>query len=417
MTSKELLSATLNHRQPDRVVVDFGATPVTGIHVRLVEQLRAHFGLEKRPVKVFEPYQMLGEVDEELREAMGVDVVGFTGRKDMFGIEFGKWKEFRTFWGQDVLVSGEFNTTVSEKGDLEIYPEGDTSVPPSGLMPRAGYFFDSIIRQDPIEEDRLNPEDNLEEIKEVAQEDLKHWREVRASLEGSTKGVVANFGGTALGDIALVPAPFLKHPKGIRDIAEWYMSTLMRQDYVHAIFDRTAEVAVANLEKYFEVVGNNIEVIFICGTDFGTQNSTFCAPELFDELWKPYYQRINNWVHKNTSWKTFKHSCGAVESFMGRFIEAGFDIINPVQFSATGMDTAAIKQKYGKDLTFWGGGVDTQNTLPYGTPAEIRKEVIRQCEILNRDGGFVFNTVHNAQANVPLENFIAVLDGIKEFNG
>jgi uroporphyrinogen-III decarboxylase len=129
-----------------------------------------------------------------------------------------------------------------------------------------------------------------------------------------------------------------------------------------------------------------------------------------------YKKRINDWIHTNTTWKTFKHSCGAVEGFMSRFIDAGFDIINPVQLSATGMYPKELKEKYGKHLTFWGGGIDTQKTLPYGTPADVRKEVLHLCEVFGRDGGFVFNTVHNIQADVPVENIVAMIDALHEFN-
>jgi uroporphyrinogen-III decarboxylase len=156
-------------------------------------------------------------------------------------------------------------------------------------------------------------------------------------------------------------------------------------------------------------------VAYICGTDFGTQDSSFCSPETYEELYAPYYRKMNNWIHKHTSWKTFKHSCGAVEPFMEAFIASGFDIINPVQINAAGMDPVRLKEKYGERLTFWGGGVDTQKVLPFGTPGEVKDHVRRQCEILAPGGGFVFNTVHNIQANVPLENILAMLEGIREF--
>ncbi|NOR74526.1 MAG: methyltransferase, partial [Draconibacterium sp.] len=158
-------------------------------------------------------------------------------------------------------------------------------------------------------------------------------------------------------------------------------------------------------------------VVFVCGADFGTQDSTFCSEKTFRRLYVPYYKKINGWIHKNTNWKTFKHSCGAVESFMSRFIDAGFDIINPVQINATGMDPVHLKKTYGKDLVFWGGGIDTQQTLPYATPEKVRDEVLRLCDIFAKDGGFVFNTVHNIQANVPVENIVAVVNAIQEFNG
>lgn len=417
MTRKERVAATLNHQTPDRIPMDFGSTAVTGIHVIAIEKLRKHFGLEERPVKVNEPYQMLGEIEEDLHDAMGIDVVGLYARNTMFGFPLKDWKAWTTPWGQEVLVPGEFNTKEDENGDILIYPEGDMTVPPSGKMPKVGYFFDSIVRQKPVIESDLDPENNLEEFKSVSDEDLKYFKQEIDKLSKLDKGIIANFGGTAFGDIALVPAPFLKHPKGIRDVAEWYMSTAMRQDYVHAIFNKQAEIALGNLKKIFDVIGNQINAVFICGTDFGTQVSTFCSTQTFDSLYAPYYKRLNDWIHKNTEWKTFKHSCGAVENFMDHFIAAGFDIINPVQCTATGMDPQTLKSKYGDKLTFWGGGSDTQATLSFGTPEEVRQQVFQRCEIFGKNGGFVFNSVHNVQATTPIENIIAMLDALKEFNG
>lgn len=418
MTSKERFDLTVNHQQPDKVVVDLGSTAVTGIHVLSVENLRRYYGLESKPVRVIEPYQMLGEVDQELIDAMGIDVVGAWGMNDMFGIyNHAPFMEFKTHWGQTVLVPEGFHTSKDEKGDELIYPKGDTSVAPSARMPKAGYFFDAIIRQEPLDEDQLDVKDNLEEFTPVTDADLQFWKEAAIKARATGKAVIAGLGGTALGDIALVPGLNMKHPKGIRDIAEWYMSTILRSDYIKAIFDRQSEIAIENFKKLHGVIGDNIDAVFICGTDFGTQDSTFCAPEQFDDLWLPYYRRINDWVHANTPWKTFKHSCGAVETFMSRFIDAGFDIINPVQISARGMDPQHLKNTYGKDLVFWGGGVDTQKTLPYASPEKVREEVLRLCDIFAKDGGFVFNTVHNTQANVPVENIVAMVNAIQEFNG
>ena len=209
----------------------------------------------------------------------------------------------------------------------------------------------------------------------------------------------------------------LKSPKGIRDVAEWYMSTVMRADYVHSIFEKQTVLAIENFKKIYERIGNQIDAVFSCGTDFGTQDSTFCSSDQFSELYLPYYKRINDWMHRNTQWKSFKHSCGAVESFMPLFIEAGFEIINPVQINAKGMDPKHLKNNFGKDLVFWGGGVDTQKMLSFGTPKEVKKQVLENCEIFAPDGGFVFNTVHNIQANVPVENLAALVEAIQEFNG
>ena len=417
MTSRERIQKALAHEEPDGVPIEFGATPTTGMHVSAVANLREHYGLEKRPVKVCEPYQMLGWVDEDLRDTIGIDVDGIVPRGTLFGFPSENWKEWRAPWGQEVLVPGHFNTTVELGGDVLIYPEGDTSAPPSARMPVSGFFFDTIVRQQPIEEDKLDPEDNLEEFGPIDEETLSYIRGEVERVKGSPLGRIGNFGGTGLGDIALIPAPFLKHPKGIRDIAEWYISTVTRQDYIHQIFSRQCEIALENLAKVHEIVGDEIDVLFVCGTDFGTQCSTFCSPETFDSLYAPYYKQLNGWVHANTTWKTLKHSCGAVESFIPHFVEAGFDILNPVQCSAAGMEPRKLKAKHGDSVVFWGGGVDTQQTLPFGTPEEVRTEVLERCRIFSRKGGFVFNAIHNVQANTPVENVVAMIDAVKEFNG
>jgi hypothetical protein len=417
MNSKERVRASISHRQPDKVAVDFGATPVTGIHVMAIENLRKHYELEQKPVRVIEPYQMLGEIEDDLMEILGIDVIGLSPGNNMFGIKnYGELKEFKTFWGQTVLLPKDFNTTIDENGDLLIYPEGDTSASPSGKMPKTSYFFDAIIRQDPIDEVNLNVEDNLEEFDPISDEDLAYWKTSVSKVKDSGKAVIANMGGTAFGDIALVPGLNLKHPKGIRDVAEWYMSVIMRPDYIHGIFEKQSEIALANLKKFYATVGNDIDILFMCGTDFGTQDSQFCGVDTLEEMYIPYYKKLNSWIHENTNWKTFKHSCGAIEPFLNSFIDAGFDIINPVQINAKGMDPQHLKDTYGDRITFWGGGVDTQKVLSFGTPGDVKKQVWQQCEILSKNGGFVFNTVHNTQANVPTENIVAMIDTLRKFN-
>ncbi|MBI4579733.1 MAG: methyltransferase [Planctomycetes bacterium] len=417
MTRKDRVLTALAHRQPDRVPIDFGSTAVTGMHVRAVAGLRRHYGLADRPVKVIEPYQMLGEIDEELARIIGVDVAGVCPRNTLFGFPNENWREWQTPFGQVVLVPEGFRTTVDTNRDVLIYPQGDTTAPPSGRMPAAGYFFDTIVRQPPIDEDKLDPRDNLEEFAPISDADVAYLAAETRRAAATGRAVMATFGGTAFGDIALVPAPFLKRPRGIRDIAEWYMSTVIRRDYVHAIFERQCEIALDNLVRIHAAVGDLVDVVFICGTDFGTQTSAFCSVDTLRELYTPHYKRINDWIHGHTNWRTFKHSCGAVEVFLDSFIECGFDVLNPVQCSATGMEPDHLKATYGDRLTFWGGGVDTQHVLPFRTPAEVREQVLRRCEIFAPGGGFIFDAIHNVQANVPVENLAALIDAVHEFNG
>jgi uroporphyrinogen-III decarboxylase len=417
MTSRERVIQALNHREPDRIPVDFGATAVTGMHVKIVIALRDHYGLEKRPVKMHEPYQMLGLIDEDLQQALDLDVEGIFAAETLFGFRNEGWTPWRMDDGTEVLVSKHFKTTRDANGDIMIYPKGDTSAPPSGRLPKDGFFFDTIVRQPPIDELRLDPADNLEEFGPISEADLVYYDAEAKRAAGTGRGIIATFGGTALGDIALVPAPFLKNPKGIRDIEEWYVSTLTRQPYIHKVFGRQTEIALENLAKIAARVGDRVQSVFICGTDFGTQTSTFCSAETFRKLYLPHYRKINDWIHAHTSWKTFKHSCGAVKPLIPGFIDAGFDILNPVQVSAAGMDAAKLKADYGKEIVFWGGGVDTQRTLMFGTPAEVGEEVKRRLDVFGKGGGFVFNAVHNVQANVPVQNVVAMFEVLRKYNG
>jgi hypothetical protein len=172
MDSRERIKTVLEHRAADRVAVDFGGTAVTGIHALAIERLRSYLGLEKKPVKVIEPYQMLGEIDTELKEIIGIDTIGVIGLKNMFGISNEHWKEFRMPWGQVVLLPGNFNMRREADGSLLVYPEGDMTVAPSAKMPSSGYFFDAIIRQDLFDENHLDVNDNLEEFTLLSGDDL-----------------------------------------------------------------------------------------------------------------------------------------------------------------------------------------------------------------------------------------------------
>ena len=283
MTSRERVAAALVHKPSDRVPIDFGGTFVTGIHVSCVAALRDYYGLERKPVKAIDPGQMLGEIEEDLKLAMGIDVEGFGRRMNRFGFPNENWKPWRMHDGLEILVPGEFNVTTDENGDTLMYPQGDVTASPSARMPKGGHFFDAIIRQEAIEEDRLDPQDNLEEYGPISEQELSHLEREAKRAAATGRAVVASFGGTAFGDISHIPGVSLKKPRGIRDITEWYISTRTRRDYVHKVFAGQCEIALSNLEKIAQRVGNLVDAVMICGTDFGTQNSTFCSPQTFVE--------------------------------------------------------------------------------------------------------------------------------------
>jgi uroporphyrinogen-III decarboxylase len=184
---------------------------------------------------------------------------------------------------------------------------------------------------------------------------------------------------------------------------------------VWKVFERQCEVGLANLERLHSVVGEKVVGVFVTGTDFGAQNSSFISPKTYRQLYQPFHKQVNTWIHKNTTWKTFIHSCGSVVNLIPDFIESGFDILNPVQTSATGMDPRGLKSQFGREIVFWGGGIDTQSTLPFGTPAEIRAQVSERMKIFGQGGGFMFNPIHNVQARTPVENLLALYEAVREY--
>ncbi len=415
MTSRERVLAAINHRQPDRVPVDFGGTFETGIAVSIVYSLRRALGLNGHDdrVKVIEPYQMLGEIEDDLRNALSVDTTALHNNGTAFGYPLADWKEWETFDGARVLVPGLFNTEPDEHGDMYMYPGGDRTARPSAVMPKGGYYFDSIIRQRPIDDGNLKVEDNLEEFGVYPDELLDFLRDRSMYLRSTCdRAIVYSFTGTSFGDVANTTAPELKDPKGIRDISEWYISFVTRRDYVYGVFAGECEIGLRNLARVHEAVGDRIDVVKITGADYGSQRGPLISPDFYREMIKPFNKKLCDWIHENTSWKVFMHCCGGIRPLLNDIIDAGFDIISPVQTSAEGMEPRGLKDDFGGRITFWGGGVETQTTLPFGTPEEVYDEVTERIRIFNEGGGFVFNAVHNIQPGTPVENIMAMAEAV-----
>lgn len=418
MISRERIIQACNHVETDKLPVDFGGGFQTGIHVSIIYKMRQHLGLDApgTPIKVTEVYQMLGEVKEDLLESLGADVLSVSGTGTMFGFPSADFKEWEMADGTPVLVPEGFNTEYEENGELLQYPCNDRSVPASGCMPRGGYFFDATVRPSDVDENNLSVEDNLEEFGIISDSELEYYKsEVDDLYESTDKALFMSMSGLTFGDVALVPATWLKKPKGVRDIQGWYMTTALNPEFIKEVFSRQAEIAIENLQEMYKSVGDKISIIITNGTDFGTQNGPFLSTDTYRELYLTFQKKVNGWIHANTPWKTFMHCCGSIFPLLDCICEAEFDILNPVQCSAENMDPQTLKNKYGDRLTFWGGGVDTQKTLPFGTPEEVRREVAGRIEIFRKNGGFVFNQIHNIQAETPIENIMAMIETVKKY--
>ncbi len=392
-----------------------GSSMTTGIVVSTYAKLRSRLGVNGSPPKVLDLLQMLAEVEMPVLEKLGCDVVSLFPRGRFFGIAGENWKPWTMFDDTEVLVPGGFSYRVDETGGLLISPGGDITKRPRGRMPKDGFYFDIIPYQDPDAWDRLDPDEFAEQFTRLDDATLEHLRTTSDYLYRNTSlAILGSFGGGALGDMPFVMASDMESPKGLRKYDDFLVAHLTHPEYIKGIFARQTERCMENLELYRQAVGDRIVAVFVSGTDFGSQRGELISPDLYREIYLPFHKRINGWIHSNTRWKTFFHCCGSIYHLIPSLIEAGVDILNPVQCSAANMEPGRLKREFGDRITFWGGGVDTQKTLPFGTPDEVRQEVADRIRVFAPGGGFVFNTIHNIQAKTPVDNLMAMFDTVKE---
>ncbi|WP_371381203.1 uroporphyrinogen decarboxylase family protein [Sporomusa aerivorans] len=416
MKSREKLIAALNHQCIGKLAFDLGATKATGINASMLYRLRKAYGRDE-PVKIYDVYQMLGMIDEKDMEMFGIDVVGIWSDVTCFGYRNKNWKSWTMPDGTPALVGEGFASTVDSAGTTFIYPQGDLTAKPSGRLPKNGYYFDQIVRQEAFDEDSANAfEDYKEQFVLYDDETLRYYEENTSYYYNNTDyGIVLNAEVSAFGAATQVIGPMLKVSPGIRDLAEWLMAHHLYPDYVKEIFEFQSDMAIKNLQLLKEAVGNKPQAVFLSSTDFGTQAGPIMSVAMFQELYTPYYRKVCNWVHENTTWKTLFHSCGSVSPFMDEMVDFGLDCLNPIQCEAANMDPQALKNKYNKKLVFWGGGVDSQSTIAKGTPDDVEKQMEERIRILGADGGFVFSIGHNIQINDPMDNVRRVFDVLKNY--
>ncbi len=419
MTSRERVLAAINHEIPDKVPVDLGSTVVSGISATAYYHLRRALGLPEQPVKILEMLQFVARVDDDVREALGVDTAPLPYPVDSNGLRYQNLIPFTTPNGIPSLVSGGTQWDTLEDGSVVMYAAGDRNYPPSTRMLSDGMFFDNIAERLPdFDEDNLTPREDYKDDFNVIPEEIaaELERESRRLYDETQYAVVGQFPGALLGDAGTVPNSSLRQPKGIRKLEDYLMAHILYPEYLEEIYAMQTEIVMKNLEIYKQAVGERIQVVLMSTADYGNQNGEMLPPEIFRSMYKPLYKKMNDWVHANTGWKTMFHTCGSVVNLLDDYVEMGVDILNPVQTSARGMDANMLKEKYGEKMTLWGGGIDTQGTLPFGSPAEVREEAYGRMKLFSRGGGYVFNGIHNIVGKTPIENVIALYDAAKAFN-
>ena len=408
MTSRERVLRAVNHQLPDRVPIDLGSTKASGIAVVAYEKLKHKLGIST-PTKVLDPRFMIAVVEDEVLRHLHVDVVPLDLSMLLNTVRLDdEWIPRRLFDGTKPLFPPDTKITEDAAGDW-ILLASDGS-PTAFRMPKNGYYFDdmSFNRGEQIDPRKFSP------VSDIPDEHLKILGQYGRSLYQNTDYAILGWGfGVCFLGLSLITDRASNVTQGLPN--EWMMMLMSEKETCHEMMDRSVEATIKCLGLVKQVVGDYCFAWGIAADDSGTQRGEFIRPELWAEMLKPHYKKLCDWIHANTAWKVFLHSCGSVYHLVPHFIEAGIDILNPVQTSAANMTPARLKCEFGDRLVFWGGGCDTQTILGHATPEEIRRHVKERIATFGPNGGYVFNQVHNIQANVPPENILAMFDAAYEF--
>lgn len=408
MTSRERVLASLNHRQPDRVAVDLSGHRSSGISPVAYPKLRAALGLPPRSVDVYDPVQQLAIVHEDVLDWAGADT-----------IELGRgFCEEDRWWADWTLPDGTPCRMPSWALPEARGREWVLRAPAGRIiarMPEGSLHFDQVYW--PF----LDGEEDLSRIEELYPEHM--WTGIASppgpgvsgpeELRAGARRLRARTDRAILG---LFGGNLLEMGQFYYRMDNFLMMLAGEPARVHRFLDALVEIHLRRLDSFLAAVGDSIDII-VFGDDLGAQNGPQISPRMYREFFKPRHAAMWARARQLAPVKVMLHCCGAVRPLLPDLIDAGLEAINPVQISCRGMDAEGLKRDFGRDLAFWGGGCDTQAVLPGATPREVRRHVLRQCEILAPGGGFVFQQVHNILGNVPAGNIIAMYEAVREYSG
>ena len=412
MTSRERVLSAINHSEPDRLPVDLGATPSSGISAIAYSNLIKHLNKDL-PVQIYDVVQQLAQPDMEILDMFGVDVLDI-GRT--FNNKPGDWTKISISNGDAAYYPQWFRPSLMSDGAYQTYDSDNKTV--LSRMPVGATFFDQTyfpyVDGYPENYDHLDAEMNRIMWARDAHSPWDHageadfWQQLRErtlKLRQSTDKAL----------LVVCGCNLFEWGTFLRRMDNFLMDLMCDHYNVEKLLDQLLMRHLATLEKVCDAVGDIVDIIRF-GDDLGMTQGPFMEPETYRALFKPRHKILCDYVKSHSKMHTFIHSCGSISLLMPDMIEAGIEIFNPVQTNAYNMDPAFLKKEFGKDCTFWGGGIETVGTLNNGSPEQIRRQVLERLEIFSKDGGFVFNTVHNIMPDVPPGNIIAMFDAIKEFN-
>ncbi len=407
MTSRERVHRAVNFQRPDRIPIDLGGIRATGINAAVYDALKWRMDIHT-PTKIHDIMQVLAEVELEVLDRLHADVVPLEAATARWARQDARDGVERTlFCGTAVYFPPGTDIVENDRGEWLLR---NASGEPYAAMPRDGYYFDFIrpaMGRRSIDPAKFRPRNVIPD----AELDLlaEHARHLFEHTDKAILGWGANI--SFFGLSALLADNITQG-----SLDEWLCMLMVERETATEMMGRATDAVLSCFEQYRQAVGDRCFAWGVASDDAGTQRGGLISPDLFTEMIQPHYRRVCDWVHDHTGWKTFLHSCGSIRDYIPGWIDAGIDILNPVQISAEGMDPEGLMRDYGGKVVFWGGGCDTQRVLPLGTTEEVRAHVRKNLEIFaSGEGGYVFNQVHNIQQNVPVENVEAMFAAAYEF--
>lgn len=412
MSSRERVLATINHEEPDKIPIDLGSTPSSGISAIGYHKLKKYLGMNKGHTRIYDVVQQLAQPEDEIIEYFKIDVLDI-GRA--WNTKDEDWYDTALSNGINVQFPSWFHPVQDESGTLNVKHTDGTII---AKMTNGALFFDQTFfpyeNGYPSEYSELPCDMDKVLWAHLVHSPWKHdgdpdfWEMLREKAlylrENTDKALMIVCG-----------CNLFEWGSFLRRMDKFLMDLIRKPDDVNRLLNALMEIHLATLEKVCESVGDIVDILRF-GDDLGENNGPFMNPQIYREVFKPKHAELCKYVHEHSQMKTFLHSCGSISPIMLDLIDAGYDVINPVQINAANMDPKELKSKFGNKITFWGGGADTRYVLNSKKPAEVKKHVLELIEIFAPGGGFVFNSVHNILPDVPPENIVAMFEAVYEYN-
>ena len=411
MKSRERVKMSINHKQVDRVPIDLGSMRSTGIATIAYNNLRKKLGITKGLAKMYDFIQQLAYPEKEIRDLFHVDVID---AGQAFLNNDSEWRKWTLNDGSKCLIPKYLNVEIDKEGTV-LLKNNDNFI--LGKKPKSSLYVDQsywVYKDLPKIPNTFNDKDLVKQLWAIPSppwylnifndNDYKLFINNIKKLHDETDYAI----------MLSVGCNLFETSNFLRGMENFLIDIYLDKNGTKRLIDKLVEGNMIFLDRVLKGVGEYVDLLQF-GDDLGLQNGPFMSPDVFKEIFKPRYKKMWDFVHNNSNCKVFLHSCGSVYELLPHLIDAGVDVLNPVQTTTVNMEPERLKKEFGKYITFWGGGCNTQDVLPNKTPTEVKEDVKRRIEIFSKGGGFVFNQIHNILADVKPENVIAMLEAAYEY--